>query len=105
LAWGEGWTDTGGLLFTKEDGSGLHPHAVADAFERALAHSGVPPIRYHDLRHTWATLALRAGVSPKVVSERLGHASVGFTLDVYAHAVPGWQAEAAKTVAGLIFGP
>jgi integrase len=44
----------------------------------------------------------RAGVSPKIVSERLGHASVGFTLDVYAHAVPGWQAAAA--VAGLVFG-
>jgi integrase len=59
---------------------------------------------FHDLRHSWATLALRAGVSPKIVSERLGHASVGFTLDVYAHAVPGWQAEAAATVADLTFG-
>jgi hypothetical protein len=49
-------------------------------------------------------MALRAGVSPKIVSERLGHASVGFTLDTYAHAVPGWQAEAAATVADLVFG-
>jgi integrase len=103
LAWGAGWVDSA-LLFTREDGSGLHPDCVGDAFERAVKGSALPRIRLHDLRHTWATLALRAGVSPKIVSERLGHASVGFTLDTYAHAVPGWQAEAAATVAGLVFG-
>jgi integrase len=103
LAWGEGWTDTE-LVFTREDGTGLHPHQVADAFDAAVKRSKQPKVRYHDLRHTWATLALRAGVSPKIVSERLGHASVGFTLDTYAHATPGWQAEAAATVAGLVFG-
>jgi integrase len=64
----------------------------------------LPIVRFHDLRHSWATIALRAGVSPKIVSERLGHASVGFTLDTYCHAVPGWQAEAAATVADLVFG-
>lgn len=69
-----------------------------------MKRSKLARIRWHDLRHTWATLALRAGVSPKIVSERLGHASVGFTLDTYAHATPGWQAEAAATVAGLVFG-
>lgn len=104
LAWGPAWTETG-LVFTREDGTGLHPHHVADAFEAAVKRSGQPVVRFHDLRHTWATLALRAGVSPKIVSERLGHASVGFTLDTYAHAVPGWQAEAAATVAGLVFAP
>lgn len=103
MAWGSAWTDCG-LVFTREDGSGLHPHYVADAFDSAVRRSGQPLIRFHDLRHTWATLALRAGVNPKIVSERLGHAKVGFTLDTYAHAVPGWQAEAAATVAGLVFG-
>jgi integrase len=103
LAWGPAWTDSG-LLFTREDGTGLHPHQVADAFDAAVKRSKLPRIRYHDLRHTWATIALRAGVSPKIVSDRLGHASVGFTLDTYAQAVPGWQAEAAATVAGLVFG-
>lgn len=83
---------------------GRHPHQVADAFDAAVRRSGQPTIRFHDLRHTWATFALRAGVSPKIVSERLGHAKVGFTLDTYAHATPGWQAEAAATVAGLVFG-
>jgi integrase len=69
-----------------------------------LIKSGLPKIRLHDLRHTWACLALRAGASPKIVSEPLGHASVAFTLDVYTHAIPGWEADAAATVAGLIFG-
>jgi len=103
LAWGAGWTDSG-LVFTREDGTGLHPHQVANAFDTAIRRSGLPIVRFHDLRHSWAAIALRAGVSPKIVSERLGHASVGFTLDVYAHAVPGWQAEAAATVAGLVLG-
>jgi integrase len=103
IAWAGTWTESG-YVFTREDGTGLHPHQVADAFDAAVRRSGQPVIRFHDLRHTWATLALRAGVNPKIVSERLGHAKVGFTLDVYAHATPGWQAEAAATVAGLIFG-
>ncbi|HZI91443.1 MAG TPA: tyrosine-type recombinase/integrase, partial [Thermoleophilaceae bacterium] len=58
----------------------------------------------HDLRHTWATLALAAGVNPKVVSERLGHASVSFTLDTYSHVMPGMQQDAADTVARLVLG-
>jgi len=103
VAWKGAWTDTG-LVFTREDGTGLHPHHVADAFDAAVKRSKLPAVRFHDLRHGWATIALRAGVSPKIVSERLGHASVGFTLDVYAHATPGWQAEAAETFAGLVFG-
>lgn len=73
-------------------------------FDLHVSRSGLPRIRLHDLRRTWATLALKAGVHPKVVSERLGHASVAFTLEVYSHVVPGMQAEAAERVAGLIFG-
>ena len=53
-------------------------------------------LRLHDLRHTHATLMLRAGVHPKIVSERLGHATVAFTLDTYTHVVPGLQEAAAK---------
>jgi integrase len=59
-------------------------------------------IRFHDLRHTHATLMLKAGVHPKVVSERLGHASIGITLDTYSHVMPGMQEEAAQKLdAGL----
>jgi integrase len=62
----------------------------------------LPPIRLHDLRHTHTTLALQAGVHPKVVSERLGHATVSITLDTYSHAIPALE-EAAALIAGLVF--
>jgi integrase len=57
--------------------------------------SGLPRVRFHDLRHAHATLLLCQGVHPKVVSERLGHSTVGITLDIYSHVIPGMQAEAA----------
>ena len=63
----------------------------------------LPKIRLHDRRHTHATLALQAGVHPKVVSERLGHATVAITLDTYSHAIPAMQEEAARLIAGLVF--
>jgi integrase len=107
LAWGPAWTDTG-LVFTREDSTGLHPDCVGDAFERAVKRAvksrGLPYLSLHGLRHTWATLALKAGVNIKVVSERLGHSSVAFTMARYQHAIPGMQADAASAVAGLIFG-
>ena len=62
----------------------------------------LPRIRLHDLRHTHATLALQAGVHPKVVQERLGHASVKVTLDTYSHVLPPMHQEAAARVAALI---
>jgi integrase len=61
-------------------------------------------MRFHDLRHTNATLALQTGVHPKVVSERLGHATVAMTLDIYSHVIPAMQQEAAATVAALVSG-
>ena len=64
----------------------------------------LPAIRLHDLRHTHATLALRAGIHPKAVSERLGHATVAITLDTYSHAIPAMQEEAAAKIAELVFG-
>jgi integrase len=72
LLCGEGWVDNG-LVFTRPDGSGLHPDRVSKLFDLAVARAGVPRIRFHDLRHTWTTTALRAGVHHKIVSERLGH--------------------------------
>ena len=67
-------------------------------FKPILKRSGLPNIRLYDLRHTAATLALTVGVSPKVVSERLGHASAAFTLDVYSHVLPHMQDDAAAKV-------
>jgi integrase len=89
-------------VFTKVDGNWLHPDLFSQTFDRAVARLEVPKISLHDLRHTHATLLLRAGVPVKVVSERLGHANVAFTMSVYQHVLPGMQAEAAATFAGLL---
>jgi integrase len=103
LALGEGYQDAG-LVFALEDGSPVHPVLFSQAFDRAVAVAGVPKIRLHDLRHTHATLALQAGVHPKVVSERLGHSTVAFTMDVYSHAIPAMQADAADLIARAVWG-
>jgi integrase len=91
-----------GLVFVDEEGNAIHPESVRVVFERLHPHAGVPRIRFHDLRHTHATIALRAGVPVKVISERLGHATPAFTLQQYAHVIPGMQAEAASQVADLV---
>ncbi len=99
--WGSAWSDSG-YVFTKENGEPLHPQTVSRSFEAALTEAKLPRIRLHDLRHTHATLALAANVHPKVVSERLGHATVSITLDTYSHAIPAMQEEAAERIAGLV---
>jgi integrase len=66
--------------------------------------AGVPLIRLQDVRHTHASLLLKAGVNPKVVSERLGHSSVAFTLDTYAHVMPGMQPDAAEMFMKMVLG-
>ncbi len=103
LEWGPAWTDCG-LVFTREDGKLIHPERVTKAFCAAVGRSGLPPIHLHGLRHTHATLALEAGVHPKVVSDRLGHATVSITLDTYSHVIPALSAQAATTVAALVVG-
>ena len=89
-------------MFSGPDGGPIHPEYVTRAFDRLVAKHGMPRIRFHDLRHTHATLLLRTGVPVKVVSERLGHASPGFTLNVYQHVLPGMQAEAAEVFERLL---
>lgn len=91
------------LVFSKPDGEPLHPSLFTDAFDRHVRDACLPRIRLHDCRHTYATLALAAGVHPKVVQERLGHSSIAITLDLYSHTVPSLQEEAAAKVAGVIF--
>jgi integrase len=91
------------LIFTREDGEALHPEVVSRFFRQAVKRVALPTIRLHDLRHTHATLALRAGIHPKLVSERLGHATVAITLDTYSHAIPAMQEEAAVRIAELVF--
>jgi integrase len=92
------------LIFAREDGRPIHPDLFSQTFHRTVARLPVPRIRLHDLRHTHATLGLRAGVPPKVMSERLGHATVAFTQDVYGHSLPWREREAADTIAPLMLG-
>jgi integrase len=101
LQWGEVWNDTG-LVFTRENGTAIHPERLTSWFEQLARDANLPKIRLHDLRHSYATAALTAGVPAKVVSERLGHASVMITLDTYSHILPSMQEDAASTVAKLI---
>ena len=89
-------------LHTKTDGHLIHPQTLSQAFERAVATTTLPRISLHDLRHTHATLLLKAGVPLKVVSERLGHSSPAFTMATYQHVLPGMQADAADTFAALL---
>ena len=100
--WDDAWVETG-LVFTQENGEALDPESVSRYWRQAVKQSMLPQIRLHDLRHTHATLALQAGIHPKVVSERLGHATVSITLDTYSHAIPAMQEEAAALIAGLVF--
>lgn len=102
-AWGPGY-HVNDLVFRREDGSPIHPDLFSQAFEAEVRRSGLPRIRLHDLRHTHATIALRAGVPVKVISERLGHEDPAFTMKQYAHVIPGMQAEAAALVAALVAG-
>ena len=94
----EGAEPTGDdLVFVKADGTSMHPDVFSQLFDRTVAKIDVPDISLHDLRHTHATLLLKAGVNVKVVSERLGHSNVAFTMNVYQHVLPGMQAAAADT--------
>jgi integrase len=92
------------LVFTWEDGRSLHPDWISKAFKRKTKAFGLPVLSVHGLRHTAASLALAAGVHPKVVSERLGHSTVSLTLDTYSHAIPALQESAAELMAQLVLG-
>jgi integrase len=90
---GRHWRDLD-LVFAGPDGGYARPAGLSQQFDRLVAASGLPRIRLHDLRHTHATLLVAAGEDPKLVSERLGHATVGFTLDRYVHPTVEQQAGA-----------
>jgi integrase len=102
LAAGEVWRNHADLAFTDAIGRPLHPQGFSEAFERHVRATGLRRIPLHGLRHTHATLALRAGIHPKVVSDRLGHYSAAFTLDTYSESIPALQEEAASAVAAVV---
>ncbi|MDQ3905481.1 MAG: tyrosine-type recombinase/integrase [Actinomycetota bacterium] len=94
----------GTVLFCWPDGRPIHPETISDWFAQHSIAAGLPPIRLHDVRHSYATAALRAGVPVKVVSERLGHSSVAFTQQVYIHVIPGMDTDGARLAATAILG-
>jgi integrase len=100
---GTGYQDSG-LVFTMPDGSPIHPQRISAWFMQHTRAAGLPRIRLHDVRHSYATAALAAGIPPKVISERLGHATIAITMDTYSHVIPGLDEHAADTVARLILG-
>lgn len=94
-----------GLVFCQSDGKPLHvKNMVKRDFRPTLKRAGLPRIRFHDLRHSHATLLFQQGEHPKVVQERLGHSTVGMTLDIYSHSVPGMQRRAATQLGERLFG-
>ncbi len=98
---GSQWIDTG-LVFTTPIGTGLEGTAITKDFHRKLAQAGLPQRRFHDLRHSCATLLLVQGVSPRVVMDVLGHSQIGLTMNTYSHVIPDLRREAARRMDDLI---
>jgi len=84
------------IVFSRPDGSPLDPGTIRQILARILSRAGLPHLRFHDFRHSHATLMLMSGVHPKIVQERLGHSKIAVTLDTYSHVVPGLQEAAVR---------
>jgi integrase len=91
-----------GLIFVREDGEPFHPDRLRELFQAVARRAGVPVIRLHDARHSCATLALDAGLHPKVVQQLLGHSSWSVTMDLYSHRVDRLQREATTRLEALV---
>ena len=96
--------DVDSFVVAQVDGSPIQPRSLTHEWVRLISKTDLPRIRFHDLRHTHASQMLSAGVHPKVASERLGHSTIGITLDLYSHVMPGMQADAAEQVDAAIRG-
>lgn len=102
MVMGSGWRDDRGFVFTWPDGSTVHPSVVSRTFTRLVKKHKLPKLSFHGLRHSAATAALVGGVSPKVVSDRLGHSTVSITLDIYSHVLPAMDEHAASVISDLV---
>ena len=91
-----------GLVFANPDGIPFNPSVLSHDFERLVKRIGLAGVRFHDLRHSFASLMLLQGANAKVISEALGHASVAFTLQVYSHIIEGMQADAMTLLDGIL---
>ena len=104
LRLGPRYQESGDLVFTREDGSPIHPERLSSSFRQHCGRSGLPAIRLHDVRHSYVTALLGEGVPLKVVSERVGHASPMVTLTIYQHVLPVDDRAAAAVGARAILG-
>ena len=98
---GDKWKEND-LIFPSTIGTPMEPRNLQRHFKGILNKAELPGIRFHDLRHTAATLMLTQGIHPKVVQERLGHSSISLTLDVYSHVIPSIQGEVAEKLDNLL---
>ncbi|MGO9268100.1 MAG: site-specific integrase [Candidatus Binataceae bacterium] len=103
LALGSEWKDTG-LIFTTRKGGRLEPRNVDRSFKALLKRAGLSPSRFHDLRHTSASLLLAQSVHPRIVMEILGHSRIALTMDTYSHVMPSVMNEAAGKMDAILRG-
>ena len=97
-------TGRGGLLFKAQNGGPLHTAIVQSELDSIAKEAGIPRLRFHDLRHTQATVLAHAGVAPQIIQHRLGHSKIGVTMDLYAHEMPGQDGPAVAALERLIGG-
>jgi integrase len=101
---GGAWSSQWNLVFATDLGQPLDGTSVTLAFQRATRQAGLARLRFHDLRHTCATILLQGGVHPKVVQEMLGHSTIAITLDTYSHVVVGMHDDASREMGRALFG-
>jgi integrase len=103
MAAGAGWKESG-LVFTSPIGTALDSRNVTRVFRSMLIAAKVPLVRFHDLRHTAATLLLNQGVDPRTIMETLGHSQISLTLNTYSHVLPALQTAAADKLDAVVNG-
>ena len=101
---GDAWQNSAGLVFVAQDGGPLDPSTATHSLQRCIAAAGLPPMRFHDLRHAYATLALQAGAGLREAQEGLGHASITTTANTYAHITPATLRRVTDDLENLITG-
>jgi integrase len=103
LLWCTLWQDTG-LMFTTAKGTPMNGDNLAKrSFRPLLKRAGLPRIRFHDLRYTFATVLLSKGMHPKIAQEMLGHANISQTIDTYSHVLPDMQGQAVSALDSALF--
>jgi integrase len=98
---GSRWVE-GGFVFTTTIGTPLDGSTVTHRFQAAVKAAGLRRLRFHDLRHTCATLLLAQGVHPRVIMEVLGHSQIGITMNLYSHVLPAMQKEIANSMDAIL---